>query len=242
VRGEDLDARTDLFSCGAVLYEMATGQHAFSGPTTGVIFDAILNRQPVPPRQIKAQIPFELEQIVSKALEKDRDLRYQTAGELRADLKRFRRDTESGRVSSRFVAVPAKRPAWRRVAVYGSSVLAVLAVITAALLFLVKPTPRPLGIARLTNSGNIELAAISPNGKYLVYVVKENEKQSLWIQQVNTATNNRLLSPADVGYGFVRFSSDNDYIYYISGATLHQIPVVSSQFCAVTWMAIDRRH
>jgi serine/threonine protein kinase len=224
VRGEDLDARTDLFSCGAVLYEMATGQHAFSGPTTGVIFDAILNRQPVPPRQIKSQIPLELEQIISKALEKDRDLRYQTAGELRADLKRFRRDTESGRVSSRFV-VPAKRPAWRRVAVYGSSVLAVLAVITAALLFLVRPTAKPLGVTRLTNTGNIELAAISPNGKYLAYVVKENEQESIWIQQVSTATKNQLLPPAGVGYGFVRFSSDNDYIYYILGATLYQIPV-----------------
>jgi serine/threonine protein kinase len=231
VRGEDLDARTDLFSFGAVLYEMATGQHAFSGPTTGVIFDAILNRRPVPPRQIKSQILLELEQIISKALEKDRDLRYQTAGELRADLKRLRRDTESGRISSRFVAVSARRPVWRRrVAVYGTSALAVVAVITAALLFLAKPTPKSLGIARLTNTGNIDLAAISPNGKYLAYVVKENEKQSLWIQQVSNATDNRLLPPAAIEYDFVRFSSDNDSIYYISGEpsvpeTLYQIPV-----------------
>src|SRR5437667_5030970 len=72
VRGEDLDARTDLFSFGAVLYEMASGQHAFSGRTPGMIFDAILNRQPIPPEQIKPRLPLELEQIIAKALEKDR--------------------------------------------------------------------------------------------------------------------------------------------------------------------------
>src|SRR5205823_2408065 len=98
VRGEDLDNRTDLFSFGAVLYEMATGQHAFYGRTTGVIFEAILNRQPMPPRQIKS-IPLEMEQIISKALEKDREVRYQHAADMRADLRRLKRDTESGRLT-----------------------------------------------------------------------------------------------------------------------------------------------
>ena len=107
VRGEELDGRTDLFSFGAVLYEIATGQHAFSGRTSGVIFDAILNRQPIPPRQHRVDLPIELEQIVSKALEKDRDVRYQHAAEMRADLKRLRRDTESGRVAS--VTAPVDR-------------------------------------------------------------------------------------------------------------------------------------
>src|SRR5437764_1164539 len=79
VRGEELDARTDLFSFGAVLYEMATAQHAFSGRTTGLIFDAILNRQPVPAPNVNSQVPLELEQIIDKALEKDRDVRYQHA-------------------------------------------------------------------------------------------------------------------------------------------------------------------
>src|SRR6184192_550042 len=104
VRGENLDPRTDLFSFGAVLYEMATGQHAFSGRTTGMIFDAILNREPAPARKINSQIPLELEQIIKKALEKDRDVRYQHAGDIRADLRRLKRDSESGRVSS---AIPA---------------------------------------------------------------------------------------------------------------------------------------
>src|SRR5439155_8518081 len=99
VRGEDLDNRTDLFSFGAVLYEMATGQHAFYGRTTGVIFEAILNRQPIPPRQIKSRIPLEMEQIISKALEKDREVRYQHAADMRADLRRLKRDTVSGRLA-----------------------------------------------------------------------------------------------------------------------------------------------
>lgn len=91
-RGEPLDARTDLFSLGAVLYEMSTGQSAFSGGTSAVIFDAILNRNPVAPTVLNPSIPAKLEEIIGKALEKDRELRYQTAAELRADLRRLRRD------------------------------------------------------------------------------------------------------------------------------------------------------
>jgi TolB-like protein len=99
-RGEELDSRTDLFSFGAVLYEMATGRKPFAGSTTAVIFDGILNRAPVSPVKLNPDLPAELERIVNTALEKDRELRYQTAAELRADLKRLKRDTESGRVSA----------------------------------------------------------------------------------------------------------------------------------------------
>src|SRR5215472_8886781 len=98
VRGEELDARTDLFSFAVVLYEMATGNQAFSGPTTGVIFDGILNRQPVEPLRLNPILPVELDRILNKALEKDRTLRYQTASDLRADLQRQQRDSTSGKV------------------------------------------------------------------------------------------------------------------------------------------------
>ncbi len=98
-RGKELDARSDLFSFGAVLYQMATAEIPFEGETSAVIFDAILNRDPVPPEQLNARLPLKLGEIIRIALEKDRDLRYQSAAEMLAELKRLKRDSDSGRVA-----------------------------------------------------------------------------------------------------------------------------------------------
>src|SRR6266571_3780833 len=120
VRAKELDARSDLFSFGAVLYEMATGTLPFRGESSGVIFNAILERPPVSPIRINPDIPPKLEEIINKCLEKNRNLRYQHASEIRTDLQRLKRDTESGRA----LAIPAALPRWsRRTMLIGAAAL-----------------------------------------------------------------------------------------------------------------------
>ena len=115
-RGEPLDGRTDVFSCGAVLYEMATGRQPFSGSTSAVIFEAILNKAPVSPVALNPELPAELERIVNTALEKDRDLRYQSVADLKTDLKRLKRDSDSARSGKTAAAPPLAAPPGLRAA------------------------------------------------------------------------------------------------------------------------------
>src|SRR5213078_4108068 len=128
VRAKELDSRTDLFSFGAVLYEMATGELPFRGESSGVIFEAILNRTPVAPVRLNPNIPIELEHIISKALEKDRDVRYQHASEIRADLTRLKRSTETGKS----VTAGITHSRWSRQKV--AALVTAVAVISAALI------------------------------------------------------------------------------------------------------------
>lgn len=136
-RGEELDARSDLFSFGAVLYQMATGRSPFTGATSAVIFDGILRQIPAAPAAFNPQIPAELERIISKSLEKDRDLRYQSAAELRSDLRRLKRLLESGRESA-WQTTEAKRTPARRTVKIASAVLVVALALSAAIYYLMQ--------------------------------------------------------------------------------------------------------
>ncbi|MFY9559452.1 MAG: protein kinase [Terriglobales bacterium] len=163
--GEDLDGRTDLFSFGAVLYEMAAGQPAFSGTTSAVVFDAILHKAPAPVVRLNPQLPAELESIVNKTLEKDRQLRYQNASEIGVDLKRLRREIDSGRTGAasvyRTAAIPATPTTGTAVAVPRSrgllvAIAAAVLVAVAVLAYVFRPTlppPRITGYNQITHDG-----------------------------------------------------------------------------------------
>jgi serine/threonine protein kinase len=173
-RGESLDARTDLFSFGAVLYEMATGSMPFKGITSAIIFDALLNRVPPSPLRVNPNVSPELDRIIAKALEKDRDLRYQSAAELRGDLKRLKRDTESGRISASVSVVTAKSQSVRRKYVWAAA-LATIVLLAAAGLALfarrgsaVVPSTQWVQITDFPDSA--VQPALSPDGHILAFI------------------------------------------------------------------------
>jgi len=176
VRGKELDVRTDLFSFGAVLYEMATGTLPFRGESSGVIFHAILERSPVPPVRINPDVPAKLEEIINKCLEKDRNLRYQHASDIRTDLKRLTRDSASSQAP---VAATAGTPSAAKVEGRVSIIrkLAMLGVavgIIAAVLFLFNSHRSPPSHAeyiQLTNfPDSVTQPALSPDGRMVAFV------------------------------------------------------------------------
>jgi serine/threonine protein kinase len=155
--GKELDGRTDLFSFGAVLYEMATGVLPFRGDTTAALFDSILNKTPASSLRLNPDIPVELERIINKALEKDRDVRCQSAAELRSDLKRLKRDTTSGKVTAATSAVASATSLRtnKRVWIWAAAALVVLLVATALIWFFSPvPLPRVTGTSQLTDGSD----------------------------------------------------------------------------------------
>ncbi len=243
VRGENLDARSDLFSFGLVLYEMATGQQAFKGNTSGVIFAAILEREPPPATRVVPELPLDLERVIAKALEKDPKLRYQHASDLRSDLQRLKRDTESGRSGSvRAIAATGTSgasgilPAAARES--GSSAVAVVAhehkgkliavAVVVALLLVgtgygvysllrgkAAAIPfRNFTITKVTDNGKSIQAAISPDGKYILSVVADAGKQSLWLRHVETNSDTQVVTPEATRYSRLAFSPDASYLYF----------------------------
>jgi len=176
-RGEELDHRTDLFSFGAVLYEMATGKQPFPGTTTAVIFTAILTQAPTSPVELNPDLPPELERIIDKALEKDRDLRCQSAAEMRADLKRLKRDTDSGRVVAAAPVYDRRketglierryRMRWAAIALAGAIVIA--GAVLAYWLTRPLPPPRITRTVQLTNNGRGKAGPLLTDGPRLYF-------------------------------------------------------------------------
>jgi len=242
-RGEELDPRTDLFSFGAVLYEMCTGRAPFGGRTSAVIFHQILEKAPEPPRALNPTLPPKLEEIVLKALEKDRDLRCQTAAELRADLRRLQRDSTSGRraataddersrppasvstgpLSSGAVLIAEAR---RHKLGLGVAAVALLALLSAAGFGIYRwltgdprtGTGQAMTFSRLTSSGNVlGCASISPDGRNVVYCERDTVGGPLLLRMRQVASG--VTITLTNGGGWTTFSPDGNYLYLRRGGT-----------------------
>ena len=241
-RGETLDHRTDIFSLGSVLYEMATGHLAFPGKTPAMTFKAILDETPAPPGQFNKALPPRLDEIIGKALEKDRGLRYQSAAELRTDLKRLKRDTDSGRIQGAVQEPPVDpRTQSSRMVLIAMLAVAMVLALVGTWYFRsrstgqvgLQETHEVMRIARLTGSGRAQMGTISPDGRYIAYSLFNGAgKQSIVLRHVATQRELTIVQPGERVTLGLTFSRDNNYLYYVSQpstanmGTLYRVSVI----------------
>ena len=240
-QGRPSDHRSDIFSFGCVLYELVAGRRAFSGDSTIDIVHGIVHDDPPPLPAVRPDTPDELARIVVKCLAKDPDERYQSTGDLVVDLKTLARRLDalpgSSRDLPRVDAAPRKysRLFWNAVLALG-----ILMVVAAAVILIrdlrggrTDATLRAANIERITTTGDVVDAAVSPDGKYIAYVVSHQGQQSLWVRQLQTASTLQLVPAAVVGFWGTAFSRDGNHVYYgvkgptaDPGGSLFRIPVL----------------
>jgi serine/threonine protein kinase len=225
-KAQDVDERTDIFSFGIVLYEMATGKQAFSGNSTAVIFEAILNRMPMSPLLLNPQLPSGLEQVILKALEKDRDLRYQHSSDMRTDLKRVKRDSDSGRTSQSSFSVPAATIPAPKKGYFIPLIIAgfLLAALLTGLWIWKRPakqeissTPLQPSFQQLTSfAGQEQFGSLSPDGEYITYAGDETGNWDIYLQRVGGQNPINLTKDSEFDDFEPAFSPDGKSIAFRS--------------------------